>query len=207
MSANLEDVDSPALDDGDVWEDCVISGEPESQSAAHVQVLGSEFRNTRLTGIDLPELTLRDCRLHGSEMSGALFENASLIRVEFVDCRVSGAVLASARLRDVRFTNCRLDEALFRMASLERVEFDRCHLVGGDFYDTELKHVSFLDCDLNGVDYSQARMDQTRFHGSDLLNIRGGTALRGSIIESSQIMAMAFGVFEALGITVDDKRS
>ncbi len=117
---------------------------------------------------------------------------------------MSGVILTRCRFSDVTVTNCRLDQADFRMSVARFVTFDDVDLSGGEFSDTVLENVGFLDCNLAGSEFSRSRTAGVRFHGSDLLDLKGGQYLGGSTIEMSQAFSLGLGVLSALDITVDD---
>ncbi|MEO1058750.1 MAG: pentapeptide repeat-containing protein [Actinomycetota bacterium] len=206
INDSLEEIIDPSFVDGEIWDGYAMHGEGAADAAVNVKILGSNLRDMRLTGVGLPGLKMRDCRIERCEISGGIFDNAQFARVEFVSCRLSGVVIANAQLRNTRFADCRLESAQFRMTNIERCEFVECQIPSSDFYEAELDTVSFLDCDLSSADFSQARMDTVRLHGSEITDIRGGAALSGSIIDSSQITSMALVTFDTLGIRVDDRR-
>jgi uncharacterized protein YjbI with pentapeptide repeats len=181
-----------------------FTGDVSASGANNVEISGSLFRAARLTGIDLPGITIRDCRFENCELSGAVLDAARMIRVEFVDCRLSGAVLSDARLDDVRMVDCRCEGLLLRMTALKRSEFRRCDLTNAEFYDARLQHVSLVDGDLSCADFSRAQLDQVRLRGSVLADLRGGASLRGAIIDPGQIVPMGLVALDALGISVDD---
>jgi uncharacterized protein YjbI with pentapeptide repeats len=116
-------------------------------------------------------------------------------------------VLSTSRLRHVRFVRCRLDGAALRMVKAESVAFEACDLTGADLSMAELTTSWFHDCNLERLDVSQARLAGTELHGSELVGVIGGQALAGTHIDSSQIVPLAFLVFDALGIAVTEERS
>ena len=207
LATVLDNVTDLVLGEGEVVEHRTITGDVIATSSTDVEILGSLFRAARLTGVELPGVTLRDCRFENCELSGAVLDAARLVRVEFVDCRLSGAVLSDARLDDVRFVDCRCNGLLLRMSTLKRSEFLRCDLANAEFYESGLQHVSLVDSDLSHADFTRARLDQVRLHGSVLADLRGGTALRGAIIDVSQILPMGLVALDAIGVVIDDDRA
>ena len=171
-----------------------------------LQVEDSRIVRSSFTAADLHRLRLTDVVVEGSDFSGADMEEASFTRVTFSDCRMSGALFPRARLRDVTFSGVRLNQVNFRMIEGERVVFDHVNLRQGEFYSAQLKEVCFFDCDLSGADLSQVKLPGARFHGSELSDIKGGEYLRDVVIETAQILPLAYGVFAALNIRVEDDR-
>jgi uncharacterized protein YjbI with pentapeptide repeats len=158
------------------------------------------------TATELSRLNLVDVVVEGSDFSGADMEEASFQRVTFKDCRMSGARLPRSHLRDVTFSEVRLDDVNLRMSTGERIYFDHVNLVRGDFYSAHLKSTCFFDCDLTGADVAKAKLPASRFHGSVLLELKGGEYLRDVVIDSSQVLPLAVGVFSGLHIRVEDDR-
>jgi uncharacterized protein YjbI with pentapeptide repeats len=194
------------LADGVDLAEVVVTGDFVGQRCRASSIESSRVDRARFTGADLARLRLTDVAVDGADFSGADLEGASFSRVEFRNCRLSGVELAQARLRDVRFSGCRLDGANLRMAKAERVWFSESDLHDADFGAAELVSVCFFDSDLHGVDFSRAGLVGARFHGSSLDGIKGADALRGVVIETTQVMPLAIEVFSSLGIRVEDDR-
>ena len=90
------------------------------------------------------------------------------------------------------------------MTTWDSAEFRSVDLRDADFHASTLTKVRFLDCDLSGADVSKVKMAGTALHGSTVENIRGADSLGGAVIGSDQVLPLAFPVFAALGIVVDD---
>ncbi len=109
-------------------------------------------------------------------------------------------------MQDVTFSQVRLDNVNFRMSTGERVLFDHVNLAEGDFYSANLTSTRFFDCDLTGADVAKANFAGCRFHGSTLFELKGSEYLRNVVIDSSQVLPLAIGVFAGLNIRVEDER-
>ena len=92
------------------------------------------------------------------------------------------------------------------MSEADRIVFDHVNLRGADFSAGRLASACFFDCDLSDADFSQAVMPEARFHGSSLAEIKGGEYMRDVVIDSSQVLPLAFRVFTGLGIRIEDER-
>ena len=88
----------------------------------------------------------------------------------------------------------------------ERILFDHVTLERGDLHAAHLTTTCFFDCNLAGVDVSESKLPGARFHGSDLLEIKGGEYLRDIVIDSTQVLPLANQVFAGLNIRVEDDR-
>ena len=181
-----------------------VSGDFGGARAADVAIVGSRLTAVALTGAVLDRLHLSDCVVADSEWSGVTADDGELTRVEFRSCRMSGLVVSRARLRDVRFVDCRLDGASLRMARGTRITFEGCDLRGVDCYELALDEARFERCDLRGADVSGAQLAGARLAGSTLDDVRGARHLAGTVIDSSQIVAVGLSLIAALDITIDD---
>jgi len=74
----------------------------------------ASFNRTRLTG-----LRMFDTRAEASDLSGAVWEQARLRRVEFAGCRLLGVQWLEAELEDALFKDCNLEEAVFASATFK----------------------------------------------------------------------------------------
>jgi len=127
-----------------------------------------------------------------------------LTRVELVDCRMSGVVLSRSTLHDVRLTGCQLDEVNLRMAVSRRLWLERCAMPAADFYEAGLEGAVLSACDLSGATFAKARATGARLHGSRLEGIRGADRLRGASFGSDQVVDLAWPLFAALHMVIDD---
>jgi uncharacterized protein YjbI with pentapeptide repeats len=184
----------------------VIRGEFSRGHYPGLSVEEARIAHASFVGADLRRIRLVDVVVEGADFSGADMEGASFSRVEFSDCRMSGALMARARFHDVRFTQCKLDGANFRMGEADRLLFDRANLRGAEFSSGRFAATSFFDCDLTEAEFSHVTLDGSQFHGSALADIKGASYLRDIVIDSSQVLPLALGVFAGLGIQVEDER-
>ena len=193
-----------ALSDEASWDGIEVTGSFAGHTAAHVDVTGCALRGAALTGAEIDRLRLVDSVVEDCELSGAVLTRLGAVRVEFRRCRLSSLTATGATFKDVRFTDCKLDQANFRMTTWERSSFDGCILADADFGSANLKGARLHTCDLTGADFSAAQMDGASLHGSTLERVRGGEAFRGVHIGTDQVLPMAFSVFSALAIRIDD---
>lgn len=203
-AAALTPLADPEVEPETTWEDVEVSGQLEPSLVEGLEIRQSRLRRALLTGMTFEDARWRDVIVEASELSGVGLEAAALTRVEFVDSRLTGAVFGAARIADVAFVRCRMEQSTFRMSTTERIEFIGCDLRGADFQGASLLESAFLDCDLTGADFSQAKLKGSRFHGSVLTDVRGGRSFAGVQIDAAQLVPMALGVFDALGITITE---
>ena len=115
-------------------------------------------------------------------------------------------MILRGQLRDVCLDEVRLDHVNLRRSTGERVVFDHVNLEGGDLHAAHFMTTCFFDCNLIGADVSESKLPGARFHGSDLLELKGGEYLRDIVIDSAQVLPLAHRVFAGLNIRVDDER-
>jgi uncharacterized protein YjbI with pentapeptide repeats len=167
-------------------------------------VSSSRVDGLRLTSSKIGLFRLTDVVLDRCELAGTILTTASMRRVSFRNCRLSGVVAPELDAKDATFRDCKLRGAWFRMAAFERCEFVNCDMGEADFYTATLAHSRLVRCDLDGVHVSKARFKDVALHGSTLEGIQGAGDLRGVVIGSDQLIALAHPIFAALNITVDD---
>jgi len=212
---HLERCRELVLDDGRSWDSVAVDAADDDSGDCVADVAGaiaddvdlteSTFRAVRFTGASLRRFTARDCRFERCELSGVVFDDSALTRVEFADCRLSGAVFAESRLRSVRFDDCRLDTVNLRMATATPVAFHGCQLPAADFYGADLSGAELIDCDLSGAAFAQCRLAGARLHGSDLSDVSGGEAFRAVEIDQSQLVPLALAVFGCLDVRITER--
>jgi uncharacterized protein YjbI with pentapeptide repeats len=205
LSAERAVVEHDTLVDEDEWQEETVVGADLARSIAeHVRIVGSELRGVTFTAANLHRATLTDVRLVECELSGALFTESQWLRVEVVNCRMSGVVVSQSRLRHVRFVEDKLDGADFRILNGEHLVFDQCAMPDADFYDARLQSADFLHCDLRRLHVSGVAARDVRLHGSQVEGLRGAASLHGTSISFDQVLPLALGLFNELGIKVTD---
>jgi uncharacterized protein YjbI with pentapeptide repeats len=172
--------------------------------AEYVELAACRLDHVTFTGATLQRLRLVDVVLGDCELSGTTLDDATLHRVRFLRCRMAGAIAPSLKAVDVEFLECKLDNANLRNASFERVAFIQCLLPDADFYGGMLKGSRFERCDLSRVEFSKAKLDGVDVRTSTIDGIGGGASLKGLIAGSDQVVPLAFSLFAAMGISIDD---
>jgi uncharacterized protein YjbI with pentapeptide repeats len=204
LPSALSTAETQRPDDQFEWLAVETAGEFSGQSARNGEINESLVRGARFVGTTLDRLRVRDSIFESCDLSGASLVDAAFTRVEFRNCKMSAVDLAGARLLDVLFHDSKLDDANCRMTSGDHVLFEQVSLGSSDFYAAELAHAQFLDCDLSSAQFSKAELAGVRLHGSNLEGLRGAIHLRNAIIDSTQVLPLALGVFAALDIRIDD---
>jgi uncharacterized protein YjbI with pentapeptide repeats len=110
----------------------------------------------------------------------------------------------SASMRRVTFRNCKLDSVNFRSGTLTEVRFEDCVLRDAEFGGATLRRVGFGACTLARADFTKASCDEVDLRGAELGISGGYESLRGTTIDSGQLIALAPLLARHLGITVTD---
>lgn len=153
-------------------------------------------------------------RLRGSRFSDVWFHESRLISTDlahtewtdaaFVAVGAAGIQAFDAQLRRVVFERCKFDSINLRGARLIEVVFDNCLLRDADFGGAALTKVSFPGSRLIEADFTKAVCEQVDLSGAQLGITAGFDALRGTMVDSGQLVELAPHLAQSLGITVLD---
>ena len=102
------------------------------------------------------------------------------------------------------FVDGKLDSVNFRGGALTDVRFENCLLRDADFSHAALLRVSFAGCTLTGADFTKTTCGDVDLRGASLGIAAGYDALRGTTIDSVQLVTLAPELANHLGITVED---
>jgi uncharacterized protein YjbI with pentapeptide repeats len=202
LPAELSDIDASALASRDEWDRVCVTGAIEAAVIPTLDVSESRWRGVVAHGLEVRGLTLTDVIVEGCDFSGGLMRGAVLRRVELRDCRLSGLVFDASTLHDVVFRSCKLDTASLRSLDAQRVVFDGSVLRDADLSAARFKDTRITASDLRGARCAKVAGRGLRLHGSDLAGLRDADALRGVVIDETQVAALAQALFDALGVTV-----
>jgi len=172
-----------------------------------VELEDEELTGVRWTGSQLGRLHLTDVTFLDCDLSGVVMDEGSWLRVRFQRCRLSGLVAPDLRANRVVFDDSKLDGAWLRMSVWERCALRDCDLTRADLYGARFKQSRIVRSRLDGAQLSTARLDSTALHGSTFTGTLGLTidVLRGAIVASDQLMALAPPLLTAAGLVVDDE--
>jgi len=195
--------------DGD-YDGLLISDEPSGNATfAEVAASGARFVECAITGLTFDGGTLRKSRMSDVWLGETRLVAVDLAESSLVDTWLSGCVLAgvqafSTLLRRVSFRGCKLDSVNFRDATLTDVTFEDCVLRDADFAAARLTRVRFPGCTLTGAMFTKATCSSVDLRGASVGITAGYDALRGTTIDSVQLMALAPLLADHLGISVTD---
>lgn len=204
VPADLEPLELDGLQDDDGWSEREIRGTAIGADAERVgltrcTVAGVRFSAARLHRWELTDVTLTDC-----DLANVVLEEATMVRVAFERCRLTGADLGGALLTDVRFVDCQLDDLGLRMVKAERLLVEGGSAQRVDLYRARLAGSTWHGVDLTGADLSGADLARARLHGSTLVDLTGASALKGTVIDASQTVAVGLALITDATITIDD---
>ena len=196
--------DAPILDLEDRWgaiDDADLRGGIDVSACERLEIRGSTLTGVTFAAdtelqLDVAETAFVDCDL--SALRFAKVTNSS-----FVGCKLQGTDFTSAVLRDVRVERSVLRLSTVRMAELERVAFVDSTIEEVDGYEARLSHVAFPDSALRAVEFDKASFFRVDLRGATELDIRKCRRFDGCLITDDQVLALAYVLAQASGISID----
>jgi uncharacterized protein YjbI with pentapeptide repeats len=147
-------------------------------------------------GVDDPEKAKwRDFvfRPRGRDLRGAIFNVASLPRVDFTGAKLQGARLKGAQLQGARLDWAQLQGALLDDALLEGASLDSAALQGASLVGARLQGAWFAGAQLQGALLKSAHLQGAWFAGAQLQGAWLGSAqLQGASFEGAQLQGVSF---------------
>lgn len=185
------------------------------------------FDGLSLDEPDVPDAAFTECALRGVSASGGSMRRVSFRETWVCDLRLTGTTLAESRWLDVMLSGAVLAGTQAYRTGFNRVSFTDSKLEGVNFRGSRLTDVTFVNCVLRDVDFAGATLTRTSFSGSQLsavdmskvtmvqVDLRDAelgliideSSLRGSIIGTAQLIALAPTLAQTLGVTVSDDRA
>ncbi len=128
----------------------------ERINATQAQLVRTGFSDVELAACELiatalPESSWRRVHIKESRCSGIQLQNSTLKDVTFTGCKLNMANFRFAELFNAVFVDCALDEADFYGASLHNVQFKNCTLAKTQFSSARLKQADLRTSDISGV--------------------------------------------------------
>lgn len=108
-----------------VANDCMMLTANFGEASWHT----TEVINSRCSGVQLHEATLKNVTFRGCKLDMANFRQAKLTNVVFDGCVVTDMDFGSAELKNVEFIDCDIDGIDFTHATLRSVDFRESRLV------------------------------------------------------------------------------
>ena len=115
-------------------------------------------------------------RARGRDLRGAIFDFASLPKVDFEGADLQGASLHDAQLQGASLYDAQLQGARLDGAQLQGARLDGAHLRGASLYDAQLQGASLWGAHLQG-----ASLDRAQLQGASLWDAQ----LQGASLDSA----------------------
>ena len=88
---------------------------------------------------------------------------------------------------------------------MSAAHFDSCDLARADWTAARLEDVAFTSCDLSDANFERVACTQVDLRGARLDGVSGAGSLRGAVIAPDQLIGLAAGLADAVGITLVDR--
>ena len=176
----------------------------DQPNAASARFLECAFSKVSMTGGKLQRVTLRDVWIRDWRLTASTIAESNWLDVTVIASSLAGTQVFGSELRRVTFSGCKLDSVNFRAARLAEVRFDNCVLRDVDFAYAELTGCAFGGSQLARTDFSRARMAGTDLRDAELGIIIDAQSLRGAIVSSGQLVALAPVLAQTLGVVIQD---
>ena len=129
--------------------------------------------NTKLEGIDLSGLDLREVNFKGAILKGINLAGTNLSNSDFEGADLEGANLSNTLIRSANFDSVNLTNATLDRATIEDVRFNRSIWNNVDFKNlgfTDNLNI-FSDADLRGALFSGANLNDKNLTGAILIGV------------------------------------
>jgi uncharacterized protein YjbI with pentapeptide repeats len=159
------------------------------------------FQGGQLQRSRFSDVWLRDVRLTGTSLAETAWTDAVLVA-----SAAAGVEAFGAELRRVTFHGCKLDSVNFRDAVLTEVTFEDCLLREVDFSGATLTSTAFPRSRLAATTFARMTLDRVDLRDAELGITTDTVSLRGAIVSTAQLAAMAGLLADSMGIVVADDR-
>jgi uncharacterized protein YjbI with pentapeptide repeats len=188
-------------------------------------VSGFEFSGTRVTALDLTDVTLvtgkigkvragetnltgtqvRSVEVADCELGALRWSGGKISRTRFSNCLLVGARFEDVTLDHVIFADCKMDYAMLsRIRAAGPVMFSGCSLREAEFADCSLTGSLFSRCDLTLASFGSGRYARCDFRDNDLSAVTGVHYLKKVILDRVQLMQLAEALAAELNVTFGD---
>lgn len=169
---------------------------------------GERLTDHTITGDSWARATIADvvishCWLTDADLSSATFTNVTLDRCVLSGCTLMGSNWNNITLRDVVFEQCRLDySTLTTVTTAGPTAFLRCSFTEASITESRLTKAVFDQCRLAHLELDRCDLRGADLRGNDLSNLAGATALRGVLLDQTQLPALTEALVRELAISV-----
>lgn len=127
---------------------------------------GIKFGPVSLENAQLAGATFDDCVLHEANLRNSKVQNSVFTKVQFDRAKLDDADFSHANFKDCNFAGAGIEGTGFAYA-----KFVRCHF-STKFIRADLANSQFINCNFEGGRFRECDVSQTRFHGTNLTQIR-----------------------------------
>ena len=100
----------------------ILSSNLANTKSENANILRTEFIGCRLTGLQLPDVILRDTLIQRCKFDLSLFRFGSLKDVTFDECVITGSDFLGTTLERVVFRNCDLTDSEFSQTKIKEMD-------------------------------------------------------------------------------------
>lgn len=201
---NASDIVSILMDDDTVSALTASYIDLSGLRVASLALHESRFDHCNVSGLSANRTDVLDCSFANCDFAAAKFDSGSMQRVQISNSRASGIQLQDSVFKDISFDTCKLNLANFRMGTLRNILFKNCDLSEADFYGASLHGVRFDNCSLNKASLSRTKLVDVDLRASDIFVLDTIDCLEGAIIDSQQLLSIAFRLATVHKIKVRD---
>ena len=127
-------------------------------------------------------------RARGRDLKGAIFDLASLPKVDFGGAQLQGASFEFAQLRSASFAAAQLQGASFFFAGLRDALFNDAQLQGANLWDAHFQGASLNEAQLQGAVLVQAELQGASLSNAELQGANLGVAdLEGASLDNARL--------------------
>lgn len=179
-------------------------GEFEDNQAGDARFTECALTSVVVTGGRFQRARFNDVWMHSVRWVGAELVETDWLDAAAIGSNFAGVTAFSSQLRRVVFQQCKFDSVNFRASTFRDVDFQDCVLRDVDWSGATLTNVTFSGSTLEGVHFAKATLQKVDLRGvPDLSRLADGyDALRGAMIDSSQLVNIAPMLAHTLGITI-----
>jgi uncharacterized protein YjbI with pentapeptide repeats len=129
---------------------------------------GSKFNNSDLHESSFAHSIFVDVDFSGADLQHAVFTQAQLTRVRFVDADISLASFAGAKFAQMDFSGTDLSQQDLSGANLDHCVFKQANLTGANLKGSSVVTSDFSEAVLESANLSKARLTSGIFEAADL---------------------------------------
>ncbi len=202
-SVSLLLVDQLELESGGEYSHLKVAAVELKESVKGVYLKTCELNHCDISGLGLPETTLKECSLLTCEAVGTDCNRAYIEDTVLIGSRCSGIKLYESKQKLVTYTDCKLDMANFSNARLRKVRFENCLLQNADLTNVVFDRVEMVGCELERANFSNAQIKNLDLRGSKLAGVIGTTSLKGAIVTYDQLLELAPSLAQDVGLVIE----